>query len=136
MSILLEALRKSEKDRLKSSPPDIHSGELPDPESGTPRKRLLVILFIVVVSLVTWIAWQQYGTQGSTDMVAFNTVGESDQPAAQPEKSGSETDDQSQLKPAKAAAKGATGQARTPVESLKQPGKQLPNGRKGNAGLC
>jgi hypothetical protein len=58
-------------------------------------------------------------------MVAFNTVGESDQPAAQPEKSGSETDDQSQLKPAKAAAKGATGQARTPVESLKQPGKQI-----------
>lgn len=59
MSILLEALRKSEKDQRKFEAPNIYSGEQTKPVSHL-LKGLLVLFMIVVVSAGAWFAWYQY----------------------------------------------------------------------------
>ena len=80
MSILLEALRKSEKDRRKAKPPDIHAGELPEPGSNFRSKALLVLLVFVAVSAIAWFAWHQYKVPDISGQAA---VAESPDPSPQ-----------------------------------------------------
>lgn len=60
MSILLEALRKSEKSQRPVAAPTIHSDE-PGSLAGEPMRALPVALLIVAALLITaWLAWRQY----------------------------------------------------------------------------
>lgn len=60
MSILLEALRKSEKSQQPVAPPTIHADE-PGSLAAEPMRALPVALLIVAALLITaWLAWRQY----------------------------------------------------------------------------
>lgn len=60
MSILLEALRKSEKKHRSREVPTIHS-EVPSSQpSETPRLLLQVLMLVVALTVSGWLVWQQY----------------------------------------------------------------------------
>ena len=60
MSILLEALRKTEKNKQARDIPTIHEGGLPEPVSE-PMKTVPLVLLLVATLLVTgWFTWEQY----------------------------------------------------------------------------
>jgi len=62
MSMILDALRKSEEQRRLGAQPDIHhaSGESP-PEASEPLRQWLPVSLIVVSALVmAWFGWQQF----------------------------------------------------------------------------
>jgi len=60
MSILLEALRKSEKNQHVRDTPTIHSAEPSGPVSEPFRKGPLVLLIIVALFVSGWFVWRQY----------------------------------------------------------------------------
>ena len=60
MSILLDALRKSEKSQKPAGPPNIHSNDMPMTEPTTINKSLVAILLIVALLIIGWLVWRQY----------------------------------------------------------------------------
>ena len=60
MSILLEALRKSEKNQHVRDTPTIHSAEPSGPVSEPFRKGPLVLLLVVALLVSGWFVWRQY----------------------------------------------------------------------------
>ena len=60
MSILLEALRKSEKNQHVREAPTIHSDDLSGPVSEPLRTGPLAILLIVALFVCGWLVWRQY----------------------------------------------------------------------------
>ena len=124
MSILLEALRKSEKDRHKAGSPDIHSGELPDPVSSFPGKSLPVLLVIVAVSAIAWFAWQHYRVSDLNEQLLVAEMSDSSQQAGTQAEKSADVDSKGPPSDSSiAAAKGAADQPRTPVEALQQPAR-------------
>ena len=118
MSILLEALRKSEKNQLVREAPTIHS----DDPSGSVSERLqtgpLAILLIVALFVCGWLVWRQYqppegAYQPPVSLGADRTLANS-KPVA--------VDKQvEQVAPSLPDANTSSGQSRTPVESYKPP---------------
>lgn len=61
MSILLEALKKSEEQRQLGSTPNIHSQAGESQRSGPPFRHWLPLALIVVSAVIlTWFGWQQF----------------------------------------------------------------------------
>ncbi|MEJ2401019.1 MAG: general secretion pathway protein GspB [Xanthomonadales bacterium] len=62
MSMLLDALRKSEEQRRLGAQPDIHrTPDAPPPDAGEPLRQWLPVALIVVSALVmAWFGWQQF----------------------------------------------------------------------------
>jgi general secretion pathway protein B len=62
MSMLLDALKKSEEQRRLGSQPDIHrpAEEPPDGDSGLVRRGLPLTLIVVAVLVMAWFGWQQF----------------------------------------------------------------------------
>ncbi len=65
MSILLDALRKSERSQKPIVTPDIHSSAPSDPASNPLNIWLLAILLVMALVTSGWIVWRQY--QPETD---------------------------------------------------------------------
>ena len=66
MSILLDALKRSEQQRRLGEVPDIHSPIGAEPGARTIRtNRLRWILLGVVVVILAWVAWQRIGPEES-----------------------------------------------------------------------
>ena len=60
MSILLDALRKSEKSQQTQEVPTIHSEDQSDPVSESLRIGPLALLLIVALFTSGWLVWRQY----------------------------------------------------------------------------
>jgi len=121
MSILLEALRKSEKSQRPAAPPTIHSEEQSGPASDSVRIGLLALLLVVALAVISWLIWRQYQPSGDVYEAAVtqseNKVVVSTPPVEQPDKSGAGNVD------GKASGDSRDGH-RTPVESYEQPVKK------------
>ena len=63
MSILLDALRKSEKDKHELETPDIHSEQQSGSASLLSKSVGLTALLVVVLTAGAWFVWQQYRGQ-------------------------------------------------------------------------
>jgi len=118
MSILLEALRKSEKNQQVREAPTIHS----DDPSGSVSERLqtgpLAILLIVALFVCGWLVWRQYqppegAYQPPVSLGADRTQAASKQVAVD--------EPVEPVAPSLPDANKASGQSRTPVESYQPP---------------
>ena len=118
MSILLEALRKSEKDQRSSEAPNIHTDDQPGPASDSIKTGPLTLLLVVALFASGWFVWQQYQPPAGSyqppvtlkaDQVRAVTV-----PTASPEADGGEI---VQAAASDTVANSVAGKSRTPVES-------------------
>lgn len=123
MSILLEALRKTEKNQHLRETPTIHTDNQPAPVSEPFPIRWLVILLVVALLVIGWFIWRQYQLPAGIDRSPVTQ-----EPAQPPvgslpvikEKAPVQTvssppPDQTAPKPPPVST--STGQNRTPVES-------------------
>ena len=60
MSILLEALRKSEKNQHLRDAPSIHTENQSDPSSESLPTGMLVLLLVAALFVSGWFVWHQY----------------------------------------------------------------------------
>ena len=60
MSILLEALRKSEKNQQSPEAPSIHTDDQPGPATDSIKTGPLALLLVVALFASGWFVWQQY----------------------------------------------------------------------------
>lgn len=127
MSILLEALRKTEKSQRQSKPPGIDD-DMPA-ATARPRTRygLWAVMVVLAVALSGWFIWQQYrppkGYQPPVSLPAGTRTPVEKPLAAAPAQQGTKTT-QWPAAPARRAAAPAQkpeGSQRTPVESFQPP---------------
>ncbi len=122
MSILLEALRKSEQGQRPVETPTIHTEQHIAVDSEPLGKGPLIVLLLIALVLIAWFIWRQYepSTAGHQPTVALPVKEDSAiktpvspiQPAASAADSGGSTSG--------AAIKTSAKQQRTPVENYQQ----------------
>lgn len=127
MSILLEALRKSENNQKPIEPPNIHRNDHPVDASGPIKGSHVAVLIVIALAIIGWLLWQQYQPEASSYKPPVDLpAGKSGNRLAQTPIDGKSTVDktskQSQSKPAANKApqqpvSKASGGARTPVET-------------------
>ena len=118
MSILLEALRKSEKSQRPVEVPTIHQAEQGAPESVNISRGPLMLLLAAALIVIAWLVWRQYqpsevGYQPPVSLPAKN-LAQTAPPVAEGDAPDPETVDSS-------GGDDSSGGPRTPVESYKQP---------------
>ena len=126
MSILLEALRKSEKNQHKHEVPTIHSDSQSGSVSGSFRIGPLVWIIIAALLIGGWFIWRQY--QEGDDVYQPPVTLEPDRVPAvvdQPLSSRTGEGEVPVTPPASIAANSAV-QARTPVESYNDTTQSAP----------
>lgn len=130
MSILLEALRKSEKNQHLRETPTIHTDNQPGPVSEPLPTRWLILLLVVALLVTGWFVWRQYQQPAGSIQPPVKPV-----VAQAPAVSGSAAVDKKAVEavssppstlpsttPAtKPSTRASTGQNRTPVESYQPP---------------
>ena len=121
MSILLDALRKSEKDQHKPEVPGIYSGEQQGPVSSSLKKGLLVFLLCVGLSAIAWFVWYQYQKPAGSYQPPVTLVPETatvvSDPIVKPQAGdGRKTQSVASIKP----VNGTADRRRTPVESYQE----------------
>jgi general secretion pathway protein B len=137
VSILLEALRKSEKSQRAHEVPTIHA----DDEAATVPESLatgpLAMLLVLALFMSGWFVWHQYQAPASS---AQPTVADTQQPTTRPQPSVSDVKDESpivtppvtsdartaQVKSSKTVVDKSTVKQRTPMESYKAPARSAP----------
>jgi len=115
MSILLEALRKSEKDQQKVAAPSIHSAEQSKPVSGLLNKGWLLLIIVALLVGATF-AWYQYRKTEATYQPPVTLKSD----LAMVEDGKSAPGNEKNTPPAMVASGGA-GRQRTPVETYQKP---------------
>ena len=118
MSILLEALRKSEKNQHMRDAPTIHSDDPSGPVTEPLQTGPLAILLIVALFVSGWLVWRQYqppeGSYQPPVSLGADGVRSVSKPAT--------VDKQVELDaPSLPGANTSSGQGRTPVESYEPP---------------
>lgn len=118
MSILLEALRKSEKNQHAREAPTIHSED----QAGTVSESLptgpLALMLIVALFLSGWFVWRQYQPPAGSYQPPVTLDADRAQVVPEPV----ENDEQAgQTAAPKPVANSSAGQDRTPVESYQPP---------------
>ena len=118
MSILLEALRKSEKDQHAPEAPNIHTDDQPGPVSDSLQTGPLALLLVVALFASGWFVWQQYqppaGSYQPPVTLKADQARAVSTPTANPEAGGGKT---AQAVPSSTVANNSAGKPRTPVES-------------------
>jgi hypothetical protein len=119
MSILLEALRQSEKDRHRDAIPTIHSGEPHGPDSDSLRIGPLALLLIAALFACGWFTWLQYQKPSGNDPLVVSLSADQAQVLdSKIAKTGTRDGTSDTSLPEVANA--ASNQPRTPVESFQQ----------------
>ncbi len=121
MSILLEALRKSEKNQNPPEAPDIHSDDDSSRHMDSIQTGPLAILLVLALFVSGWFVWNQYqppeGLYQPPVTLAANNTGSGDAPAA--DKAVTSVQDILSHPPAAPPGK-PEGRPRTPVESYQE----------------
>ena len=126
MSILLEALRKSEKNQHPQEAPTIHSGDQSDPVSESLKTGPLALLLIVALFMSGWFVWRQYQAPAGSDQTPVTQAADKSRVATGPVKETPARDgDKPQPRTAEPVADNTATQKRTPVESFKEPAKSV-----------
>jgi general secretion pathway protein B len=118
VSILLAALRKSEKNQHSPEAPNIHTDDQPGPESDSIQTGPLALLLVVALFASGWFFWQQYqppaGSYQPPVTLKADQTRTATAPAANPQAGGGET---VQAVAPGTVASNSAGKPRTPVES-------------------
>jgi general secretion pathway protein B len=122
MSILLEALRKSEKNQQVREAPTIHS----DDQGGTVSESLpvgpLAVLLIIALFLGGWLIWRQYQPPAGNEEPQVTLEAGSKKAISNPlAVEQQESQQESQPAPSRPETDGSVVQMRTPVESYQPP---------------
>jgi len=121
MSILLEALRKSENSQKPVEPPTIHGNDHQVNESESVKSSYVLVLIIIALLVIGWLLWQQYHAEESgysppVELPAGKAT------SNVPKVPGTTRSAPAESAPAKAAtskaASVASGRPRTPVETF------------------
>lgn len=121
MSILLEALRKTEKNKQARVVPTIHEAGDSAPVSEPMKNVPLVLLLVATLSVTGWFTWNQYRPYAGSYQPPVTLAPEEVSVATVPvEKAESGGGDVSLVKPVSAVPDQTVGQPRTPVESYQQ----------------
>ena len=118
MSILLEALRKSEKNQHTRAAPTIHTDDQPDPVSEPLPTGWLALMLVITLFVSGWFVWRQYRLPAESFQapVAETTVkADVDSTPVQAEKRGVRAE------PSNPSTTVSSAQTRTPVESYDPP---------------
>lgn len=122
MSILLEALRKSEKKQRPHETPTIHSEVQSGSSAGSLRTVPLSLLLIAALLLTGWFVWNQYrvpeGNYQPPVTLSADKVHKASQPVT--------ADRGAEVSAAKPAIPAGVLQKRTPVESYEPPAQSEP----------
>jgi general secretion pathway protein B len=130
MSILLEALRKSEKSQQPREAPSIQSGDQSGPASEPLRTVPLVLLLVVALFFTGWFVWRQYqppaGSYQPPVTLAAKNVRSDRTPVAVDKV-------KTPQKPLDQPADNSEGKPRTPVESYEPPVSDVVQSTPGSA---
>ena len=117
MSILLEALRKSEKNQHLREAPTIHSDDQPGSVSEPLPTGLLALLLVVALFVSGWSVWRQYRPPAADFQPPVTQEANEINVDSTPVSEGKQGD-QAPLSP---VANASSTQTRTPVESYEPP---------------
>ncbi|GMR14919.1 MAG: hypothetical protein BMS9Abin30_0532 [Gammaproteobacteria bacterium] len=117
MSILLEALRKSEQSKRPLEAPTIHAEQQTAVASEPVRKGPLALLLFVALILIAWTVWRQYQPPTGGYQPPVTLPAKRDSAITTPVSSLQSTDSKRNLGN---VAKYGANQQRTPVESYQQ----------------
>ena len=117
MSILLDALRKSENSQKPVEPPNIHSNDMPIEERSPINSGLLAALLLLSLVVIGWLVWRQY----QPETVVYRPP--VDLPAGRTASVEPKTGDSQANPAAEQAVASAAARPRTPVENY-QPSAQ------------
>lgn len=123
MSILLDALRKSEKSQQPARAPSIHDADVHIPVEKTFKPGLVMVLIGIAVLLGTWFIWRQYQVTDSDvyqppGSLSVDKPSPISTPVVNPDKG---TSALSKADSSRGSA-GTASTARTPVESYQNSG--------------
>lgn len=127
MSILLEALRKSEKNQQPHAVPTIHDDDQADSLAESLKIAPLAMLLVVALFVTGWLVWRQY--QAPPGIYQPPVTLESDQvrrvtkPAGEQQKGADVTQTAAKQDTTRQSA---NVQKRTPVETFEQPAEAAP----------
>jgi len=118
MSILLEALRKSEKNRHVREAPSIHTDNQSEPASESLPTGMLVLLLVAALFVSGWFVWHQYQPPAGSYQPPVTLAIDGESVESEPVVA-----DQGEVEVAAARQKASvsSGQKRTPVESYEPP---------------
>jgi len=118
MSILLEALRKSERTQHPPEAPDIHADDPSGPISDSIRSGPLALLLVVALFVSGWFVWNQYQAPAGSYQPPVTLTGDRDRSGtdvgAVPATGGTEA---AELAASGTVAENPVKRRRTPVES-------------------
>ena len=121
MSILLEALRKSEKRQRPHAAPGIHTDDQSAPVSEPLKTGPLALLLAAALFVSGWFVWHQYeppaGSYPPPVTLTDDKIQVVNPPVVKPAVAGGRV---TQAAPSSAVVDQAAGQQRTPVESYQQ----------------
>lgn len=121
MSILLEALRKSEKRQRPHVAPGIHTDDQSAPVSEPLKTGPLALLLVVALFASGWFVWRQYQPPAGSYQPPVTLTADEVQVVNPPVVKPAVADGLvTQAAPSSAVADQAAGQQRTPVESYQQ----------------
>lgn len=139
MSILLEALRKTEKNQHSHEAPTIHTNDQADPVSDSLQTGPLALLLIAALFVSGWFVLQQYqppaGSYRPPVTLPADQVRKASMPVAVDEAVNQEPASAvDQEKPASPVAANSRGRQRTPVESFQPAASNTPQTGAANPG--
>jgi general secretion pathway protein B len=121
LSILLEALRKSEKNKHPQEVPDIHTADQSAPVSESIQPGPLALLLVAALFASGWFIWDQYRPPAESSQPSIsqtkNKVSAVNAPVASPQAGAARI---ATVIPASPVAGKPGGKLRTPVESYQQ----------------
>jgi general secretion pathway protein B len=135
MSILLEALRKSEKSQHPREAPDIHAGDQSNPGSNSIRMGPLALLLVLALLVSGWCVWHQYqAPAGSYQPPVTLAPGEVRTVGSPVTKQGDAGGQESQDSQPDTLTDSSGGKPRTPVESFQQATRSITKSKPANQG--